>query len=151
MLRNYFLTAIRSFSRQKAFSLINISGLAIGIASALLIFLYISNELSFDTIHPDADQVYRIGHVYTAEDGSTSRQPYVPGGWGEGLEEQYPEVLESARSFWFGYPVSVNYEEGDKIMLTEDMRWVESSYPDVLYFQPIAGSPSKAFEAPNAI
>ena len=151
MLRNYLLTAVRSLGLRKGYSLINIGGLAIGIASALLIFLYISNELSYDTIHPDADQVYRLGHTHTDEDGSTNDLPFVPGGWGVALKEQYPEVINSARSFWFGYPVSVNNEEGDKILLTEKLLWVESTYPDVLYFETLKGNPEEALKVPNAI
>ena len=131
--------------------MINIGGLAIGIASALLIFLYISNELSYDIVHPDADQVYRLGHTHTEEDGTTNDLPFVPGGWGVALKEQYPEVINSARSFWFGYPVSVNNEEGDRILLTEKLLWVESSYPDVLYFETLKGNPEEALQAPNAI
>ena len=151
MLRNYLLTAIRNFGRQKVFTLINISGLAIGIASALLIFLYISNELTYDTIHPEANTVFRLGHIHTEEDGSTERQPFVPGAWGEAMREQFPEVEQSTRAFWFGYPAAIKNEEADRILLSEKIRWVESTYPQVLYFEPLAGSEETALAAPNAM
>ncbi len=151
MLRNYILTALRSFSRQKIYSLINVSGLALGIASALLIFLYISDELSYDTIHPQHQQIYRLGHVQTGEDGTADAQPFAPGAWGQEMKAQYPEVLECTRAFWFGYPVAVNNEERDKILLTENLRWVENTYADLLYFDAVVGNREEAFKAPNAI
>ena len=151
MLRNYFLTAIRNFGRQKVYTLINISGLAIGIACALLIFLYISNELTFDTVHPAAKSVYRLGHIQTGQDGSTESQPFAPGAWGTTLSEQFPEVEQCMRSFWFGYPAAFKNEEADRILLSEAVRWVENTYPEVLYFEPVAGSAESALSAPNAM
>jgi len=61
MLRSYFIVALRTFSRQKIYTLINISGLAIGLAGALLIFGYIIDELNYDKVHPYAKNTYRIG------------------------------------------------------------------------------------------
>jgi putative ABC transport system permease protein len=60
MLKNYFTIALRFMVRQKGFSFINISGLTLGIASSLLILLYINDELSFDKFHRDASRIYRV-------------------------------------------------------------------------------------------
>ena len=61
MLRNYLIIAFRFFARQRGFSIINISGLTIGIASSLLLLLYIQDELTFDTFHEDSNLIYRVG------------------------------------------------------------------------------------------
>ena len=60
MLRNYFKTALRNIKSQKVFSFINITGLAIGLTCSILIFLFISHELSFDKFHTRADRIYRV-------------------------------------------------------------------------------------------
>jgi len=60
MLKNYFKVAIRNLVRNKSFSAINISGLAIGMASAILILLWIQNEVSHDRFHTKLDRLYEI-------------------------------------------------------------------------------------------
>lgn len=60
MFQNYFKTAFRNFSRHKVFAIINIIGLTVGIASCLLIYLYVSFEMSFDSFHPDKKSIYRL-------------------------------------------------------------------------------------------
>jgi putative ABC transport system permease protein len=61
MLRNYLIVALRFFKRQRGFSIINISGLTIGIASSLLLLLYIQDEIAYDAFHRDSDRIYRVG------------------------------------------------------------------------------------------
>ncbi len=60
MLKNYFIVAFRNFRHNKVFSLINILGLAIGISAALVIYLIVSYDFSFDTFHKDGDRIYRV-------------------------------------------------------------------------------------------
>jgi putative ABC transport system permease protein len=60
MLRTYFKIAWRSLSRNKLYSLINIGGLTIGLACCILIGLYLSNELSYDRFHQNADRLFRV-------------------------------------------------------------------------------------------
>ncbi|MEE9170833.1 MAG: ABC transporter permease, partial [bacterium] len=60
MFRNFLKIAIRNFVKHKVYSLINISGLAIGMASVILIGLYIQDELSYDRYHKNADRIYRF-------------------------------------------------------------------------------------------
>jgi putative ABC transport system permease protein len=61
MLKNYVKIALRNFLKHKGFSLINIFGLAIGIACCLLIVLFVFDEVSFDRYHEKAEQIYRVG------------------------------------------------------------------------------------------
>ncbi|MEO1450433.1 MAG: ABC transporter permease, partial [Bacteroidota bacterium] len=85
MFRNFLKTAFRNLVRQRLFSGIHILGLAIGLASALLIFLYIQDEMSFDSMHPEVDNTYRIGFVYTMDNGNTRNIGSTPGAWSSQL------------------------------------------------------------------
>lgn len=60
MLKNYALITIRNLFRNKVYSFINIAGLAIGLTCSMLIFLWVQDELSFDTFHPKADRLYQV-------------------------------------------------------------------------------------------
>lgn len=139
MIKNYLTIALRSFLRQKGFALINILGLSIGLASVLLIFLYINDELTYDTMHPRHETTYRLGFTGVNQDGTEFQAGLVPGAWALQLKEQLPDVKEALRYFWTGYPVSVSDQDNDKILLTEEMYWVEPTYPEVLHFNVLKG------------
>ncbi len=107
MLRSYFIVALRTFSRQKVYTFINISGLAIGLAGALLIFGYIIDELNYDMVHPYAKNTYRIGTHRVSEDGNEQSYRVAPALWSDQLKEHYPDVQSILRTLWFGYPISL--------------------------------------------
>src|ERR1700761_5529450 len=65
MLKNYFLTALRNFWRNKTFSLINIIGLAIGISASLVIYLLVQYDFTFDKFEKDGDRIYRVVSDFT--------------------------------------------------------------------------------------
>ena len=71
MLRNYFKTAYRNLFRHKAFSFINIAGLALGITACLLIGLFVYDELQYDKFLPEGDRVYRVYNDISAEEAGT--------------------------------------------------------------------------------
>src|SRR5678816_2743162 len=81
MLRNFILVALRNFRRQKLFSVLNMFGLALGLASAILIFLYVSDELRYDVIHPHYSATYRIGATWSNSDGRSFDNTESPGFW----------------------------------------------------------------------
>jgi len=98
MLKNYLKITIRNIKRHKAFSFINISGLAIGMACCILIILYIRYELSYDKFHENAEDIYRIiynvpGNSYQGSDMFSG----TPGPLAPALIEEFPEVLNAAR------------------------------------------------------
>ena len=64
MFKNYVNIAIRSLKRQKAYSLINISGLSVGIMACIIILLYVRNESSYEGFYPDSDKIYRVTSSY---------------------------------------------------------------------------------------
>jgi putative ABC transport system permease protein len=96
MLENYFKIAVRNLLRNKGFSFINILGLAIGMASSILIFLWIGNELGMDRFHEKKDRLY-VANNRDKFDGkfwawSTTSKPLAPA-----LKQEYPDVEDAVR------------------------------------------------------
>src|SRR6476659_8684282 len=116
MLRNFFLIAFRNFRRQKLFSLLNMFGLALGLASSILIFLYISDELRYDVMHPYYNNTYRIGSTWSNNDGRRFDNTDAPGSWVQKLRDTRSEVSHAVRIAYIGYPTSLNYKAKDKII-----------------------------------
>ncbi|MFC2156541.1 ABC transporter permease [Acidobacteriota bacterium] len=96
MFRNYLKITIRNIKKHKTFSTINIVGLAIGIACCLLIFLWVQDELSYDTFHQNAPSTYRVitNARYTDK---LVNNPETPSPFAAGLKQEFPEVVESTR------------------------------------------------------
>lgn len=146
MLINYFKIAIRVFTRQKLFSVINTAGLAIGLASALLIALYVRHELNFDRSFSKADRIYRVAATLHLESGPSVRAVTSPPMAGI-IRQEIPEVekvLRIGRSF---RPLSV----GDKTFLDLNLLTSDSSFFDFFDFPLLAGNPSTALAQPNAV
>lgn len=151
MLRNYLLITLRNFKRQKLFSLLNIFGLALGLASAVLIFLYVSDELRYDTMQPFYRDTYRMGTVFTNPEGQRFENTVSPGFFTRYLKDNRPDVLYSCRIDNIGYPTSLNYKPTDKIVLTEKIVWAEPGFNNVLYFDMLRGNKDKMFKDFNTI
>src|SRR5450432_3246787 len=97
MLKNYFKIAFRNLARNKAYSFINIFGLAVGLATCLLIMLYIFDESSYDKHHKDVDRIFRVASK-TAK-GETWAAGPGPLAWG--LKNDLPEVEYATRLLTF--------------------------------------------------
>lgn len=95
MIRNYLKIAFRNLERHKAFSFINITGLAIGIASCLLLFTVVKYELSYDGFQPGYDQIYRVVTEEKKSDG-TLYTPGVPFPALDALRIDIPEITAGA-------------------------------------------------------
>jgi len=74
MLRNYIKTAVRNLWKHKTFSFINTIGLTVGLTSFILIALFIFDELTFDGLHKNADNIYRVVESKTSADGKTTKR-----------------------------------------------------------------------------
>ena len=153
MLRNYFKVALRGFAKQKGSALLNITGLAVGLASVILIFLYTQDELRYDTVHPAPNLTFGVGEEFTDEQGEKAIYGAVPSGWSELLKEQMREVTDIFRYLSLGYPYSMRNPEEDKTVLTQDGKvfLVEQSYPRVMYFPLLQGNQDKVFSQPNSV
>lgn len=97
LIENYIKTAWRNILRHKLFSFINILGLAIGLASVLLIMLFVRYELSFDNFWDDYENIYRI-HVETTVPGKDPRpESYTPPPLAAAIKAQYPDLVNVTR------------------------------------------------------
>ncbi len=96
MFRNFYFTTIRNLSRHKSYFLINVSGLAIGIASFTFISLYVINELSYDRFHSNYDHTYRVSNKASIR-GEINHDGRSAAPMGPTMLERYPEVLKATR------------------------------------------------------
>ena len=99
MIRNYIKIAIRNLRTKKAFSFINITGLAVGMAGAILILLWVQNEYSYDTFHTNNKTLYKAWNRYVSKD-YIGTQDITSGLLGPALKQDYPEIKSAARVYW---------------------------------------------------
>ncbi len=140
MIFNYFLLAFRNIIKQRGFAIVNMLGLAVGLAAALFILLYVKDELTFDTMHPKAASTYRMGYSLQFPNGEKEAAPYAPAGWDNYIQANY-EGIEGITSYTsWGMPASIHYEQKDRIILTEDIIWAESSITDLIHLPILKGA-----------
>ena len=146
MLRNYLKIAYRNFARYKAFTLINLSGLSIGLACAILIYLFIAHEFSFDAFHAGA--IYRVVAVEknlgTGADEYTITQPYL---LGPALLDDLPEVASFVRTS-FSVPKFV--KRGSEVY-EEEFVFADSTLFRVFSFPLVSGNPDYALRRPQDV
>ncbi|MBS1506556.1 MAG: ABC transporter permease [Bacteroidetes bacterium] len=147
MIRNYLTTAFRIMLRQRVYSAINIFGLTLGIASCLVLVLYIGDELSYDQFHHDADRLYRVDfHARLNGQDIHSARTGVP--MAEGLMNEVPQVESVVRvNKWNTIPV--RYEE--KIFTEKRFLLADSNFFEFFNFKLIAGNPKEALKGPHKV
>ena len=97
MIKNYFTVACRNLLRSKLFSVLNISGLAIGMAACFLIVQYVRFEWSYDVFHKDHDRIYRVTNMRVHADGHITHQAANHPAAGPALKDEFAEVEDYAR------------------------------------------------------
>src|ERR1700734_1963880 len=97
MLRNYLLTAWRNLLRSRVYSIVNISGLCLGLACTMLIVLYLKDELSFDRFHVNGDHLYRLYSEGKDPAGETRRMGITGDVQGPRFKSQIPEIRAFVR------------------------------------------------------
>src|SRR5665213_837858 len=98
MIKNYLKIAFRNLRNKIAFSVINITGLAVGMAGAILIFTWVQNEYSFDTFHANESALYKVWNRYVTP-GYIGTGDVTSGPLGKALTQEYPEVKSAARVY----------------------------------------------------
>ena len=144
MFRSYLVTSIRYIFRQKGFSLINILGLAIGLACALLILLWVQDELSYDRFHEQAGRLYRVeeDQYYSGEVYHVTVTPYPSGPvW----KDEIPEIEDACRYQW---PAGMLFTYGEKAFYEEGCVAVDSTFFDLFTYDFLLGGPSSALTEP---
>ena len=146
MLKNYFKIAFRNLWRKRAYSLINVTGLAVGMACCFLIFLYVHFELSYDRFHQKADRIYRV--VGDLKSSTETLHWYVtPGPLARSIKGEFPQVQEVTR-FING---SLVIRKGNFKFQETHAIWADSSLFSVFDFPLIYGDPRTALKEPNSI
>ena len=147
MLKNHFKTALRNLWKHKTFAFINVIGLTIGLTSFILIALFIFDELTFDRLHKNGDNIYRIVESKTTEGKTTKRS-------GSGFQTSarakagFPEIMEVARISHFWRP---DIRPGDNLanVFHEDLIAANPGFLNVFSFPLIYGDRSKALTEPK--
>ncbi len=146
LLWNYSKIAFRKLRKQKAYSFINIAGLAVGLAACLLILLWVKDELSYDRYHEKADRIYRVAQF--GEIGGVSEQLAVaPFPAAPAFASEIPEVETYARLLWVT-PLAI--VEGRKFDL-EEIYFVDPGFFDIFTHAFLAGDGLKALAAPGSL
>ncbi|HLA59418.1 MAG TPA: ABC transporter permease, partial [Puia sp.] len=147
MLKNFVKIAIRNLRKNKAFSFINIFGLAVGLTSFLLIASFVYNELSYDNYPADAKNIYRV-KLSTVGNGDVAVYPNVDIGVGPGIKQAFPEIISFTR-LTQGAPVFVKYDE--KQFKEEHLAYADSNFLQVFSIPLIEGDLSNALSDPNSV
>ena len=149
MLKNYLTIAWRNLTRNRNYAIINIIGLAIGLACFMLIMLYVQDELGYDNFHPDGDRIYRMA-LERKYPGRSRHYAIIPAGYSEVADKEYAEVEQSCRLFYFQgnqVVVKVNnqlYEE-DQVM------FADTNFFDMFGIPLLTGDQETALSKPQSV
>lgn len=145
MIRNFFKVAYRNLLRNKGFSFINITGLAIGMAATILILLWIQDEVSYDQFHQNKDRIYEIWN-HVPMDGEIHSWNSVSSLVAGTVEKDLPEVERAVRVTYDNYLLTA----GDKkVMKSANM--VDTGFLQIFTFPMLKGDPATALNNPHSM
>jgi putative ABC transport system permease protein len=147
MFRNYLRIAIRKLVKHKTFSVINVFGLAIGLAACILIAAFVSDELSYDTYTEHAAQIYRI-ELQIIQNGGVVVYPNVDVAVGAGIKNAFPEVLASSRINRQG---EMFVKNGDKLFKESNIAFCDSNFLQMFSIPLVEGDNKTALVSPGSI
>lgn len=146
MLKNIFRTAIRAILKNRTSATINILGLAIGIATCTLIFIYVKKETGYDKFHTNYENIFRFYTIDKALGVSNNSvaitMPRLP----EVAQEEIPEVIESTRVIHDG---RVRIDMDDRYVYAENTKFVESPFFKIFDYKLLDPEALQSFEQPN--
>jgi len=148
MIKNYFKIAFRNLIKHKAFSFINIIGVAIGLACFLLLTLYVKDEISYDRHHVNADRIYRLSRTFLSKDGTESlRLSHAAPPFGSLIRQDFPEIEQVVRLL--ETDAMVRYKE--HVFNEENMYAAEENIFKVFTIDVVQGNPANALVNPFSI
>lgn len=157
MLRNYLKLTFRILWKNKLYSFINISGLAIGMATCFFIYQYITYEKSYDRFHQHIDELYRVPITYTNPAGKVSTKAVSHPAIGPAMKKEFPEILDFTRiapSSVLQRNSTFSYTDGNGSVkrFNESAYYLaDASFLSMFSFPLIEGSAKTALEKPNSI
>ena len=147
MLKNYFKTAFRNLLRNKFYTLINIIGLAVGLATCFLIILYVLDELSYDKYNVNAKKIYRVNNEIKFG-GNYFDMAVSPALLGSTMVRDFPEVQQYTRLRWYG---SFLVKKGNENIQEGRVGFADSTLFDVFTLPVIEGDPKTALVEPHSL
>ncbi len=147
MIKNYFIVAFRQLTKNKVFSLINIGGLAIGLAACWMIALYVANETSYDNYHRNAAQIYRIAQ-HGSWSGGNFHLAVTPAPMAQALKNEYPEIAYTTR---FDAEGGSTIVYGERRLQVNDMLFADSSVFKMFSYHFLYGDATTALSKPQTI
>ncbi len=152
MFKNYLKIAVRNLLKNRIYSFINIIGLAIGLATCLLIMVYVLHETSYDQFHTNSDRIFRIVQTMGSEDRK-DEQASSPFPLGPVLEAEFPDYIEaSARFYNMQEPNHTFLNREDNISFREEnFYFVDSTFFSIFSGELIQGNPDEALKNPLSL
>ncbi len=146
MLKNYFITTLRNLSRNKIFSIINLSGLSVGLACCMLIFLYAKDEVSYDRFHKKKNEIYHITTIVTPPDGKVMKMGVTGMVPGPAFKRSIPEIETFVRMHEDGFAVKRGSEVFQQLAQV-----VDSNFFSVFSFPLLEGNVATVFSDPYSV
>ncbi|MFD2531877.1 ABC transporter permease [Gracilimonas halophila] len=152
MLKNYIKIAIRNLLKKKVYSFINISGLAIGLATCILIILYVNNEWSYDKFHTTSDRVYRVVQTTTSPD-QEEEQATTPFQLAPVIDAEFPDLVQSSIRFFNRQEEKHSIiNRKDRIAFREsNFYFTDSTFFEIFPAELVRGNPDEALKNPLTI
>ncbi len=142
MLKNLLKISVRTILKDKTYSLINVTGLTIGITCSLFLLMYILHEVSYDRYHKNARNIYRVvSNIKETDNAFTWAVAQIP--LAEELRDNYPEVKNAVRFFDTGRTL---YKNGDKQFYEENFFLADSTVFDMFTYPFLYGDPATALD-----
>ena len=150
MFRNYFKTAWRNIQSNKLFTVLNIAGLAFGLCVCIILFAFVSKELSFDKMFKNGKDIYRV-NMETTEPYNFEKWAQLPNAVGPAMKQDIAQVKSMTRLIKddFGAPASLKV--GDKTLIEKNLYLADSTVFQMFDFDFTEGNASTVFSQPNSI
>ncbi|GAB3529428.1 ABC transporter permease [Pontibacter brevis] len=148
MFKNYLKMAYRNLMRHKVFSLINVSGLALGMTCSILILLWVKDEVSINRFHADINNLYRVMEVQSYPGADDLTTDANPGPLAEALEQELPEVKHAVRSTTWEWKQLFAYD--DKALKVSG-RYTDPEFFEIFSFPLLHGNPTQVLKQPNSV
>lgn len=145
MIKNYFKIAFRNFRKNKIYSIINVLGLSLGLACAMLIILYVKDEVSFDKFHPNVQNIYRIVSQMNFEGES-----HLDGNTGFLQGPRFKANVPGIESYVRIQHGSEDLKLGNEIQ-SRSLLYVDSNFFSVFHFPILSGNPATCLKDPKSI
>lgn len=151
MFSNYFKIALRNLKKHPGYSVINIAGLAIGLACCVLILLYVQDELTFDLFHQKAERIYRLVTTQKSPEQGERHFPSVMGPVAPALLAEFPEVSKTVRIRERQGMGRFTVRYGENRFYEGDYLVAEPSFFEIFDFKLLQGDPQTALTSPSSI